>query len=218
MLKIAFCLTLLPGLALGEPVTCPGGQITLTGESPYGNRICKVAEQAVEELASCNLPLFRPISVSLADELEDNCVGLYHCGEDRIELLRPERLSAIIDQSALFSQLGLMEYFDSILFHELAHAAADAIPCPNATCPATSEYLAYALQIRALSPENREKMGLGDVPETIVGRDAINAIMVFWAPDRFARAAWTHLMQRPDPCGYVGLIARGNIIFDVERP
>ena len=208
----------LPAALAAETLTCPDGRITVNEAGEYSDRICTVGSKALDELAACNLPLMHTVTVTITPSLEENCVGLYHCGEGLIELVHPEALRDMISDSALFSALDVMDYFDSVLFHELAHAAADAIPCPYESCPATSEYLAYALQIRALSPQNREKIGLGVIPEDRISRDAINAIMVFWAPDRFAAKAWSHLMQREDPCAYVGLIAKGNIVFDFEHP
>lgn len=209
---------MIPAAALSQPLACPEGQITLDAPSGYSDRICRVAEQAVRDLAACNLPLERPVTIRLTADLGGNCVGLYHCGEDLIEIVHPDELSKVIDQSALFSELAPLEYFDSILFHELVHAAYDAVPCPFPSCTATSEYLAYALQISALSDEAREKIELGPVPDAPVSRQKFSAIMAFWAPDRFALNAWAHLMQQPDPCAYVARIVAGDIIFDNATP
>jgi hypothetical protein len=214
----ALLLCCLPAASTAQTLSCPDDRITVVDAGEYSDRICRVGAQAIDELAACNLPLDRPITITLSRTLDENCVGVYHCGEDTMELTHPDDLATMIAESALFSALDVLSYFDSILFHELVHAAADTIPCPYESCPATSEYLAYALQIRALSAEDREKIGLAEVSEDRISRDAINAIMVFWAPDRFAVKAWTHLMQREDPCAYVGLIAKGNIVFDFEHP
>ena len=214
----ALILCLVPAALSAEPFLCPDDRFIVDNADVYADRICRVAAEAVDDLAACNLPLDRPITITLSRELEDNCVGTYHCSEDLIELSHPDVLAAIIDKSALFSALDVMTYFDSILYHELVHAAFDTVYCPFDACPATAEYLAYALQIRALSPEDRARIGLGEIPEERISREAINAIMVYWAPDRFALKAWTHLMQRPDPCAYVGLIGQGDIRFDFEHP
>jgi hypothetical protein len=218
MWRFAVLFAVLPTIAVGDAEICPDGLISVENGGDYTARVCGAAERAVEELRACNLPLERPVTVTLSKDIEEACAGLYHCGADLIEVLHPESLGKRIGNSALFSELGVLEYFDSIVFHELVHAAFDDVPCPLAACPATSEYLAYGLQIRMLSPEARTKIGLATVPDKTVSRDAINAIMVFWAPDLFAVKAWTHLMQRPDPCAYVGLIASGAIRFDHEPP
>lgn len=184
----------------------------------YTERVCQIAASAIAELSTCSLPVTRPISISLSRELEELCVGLYHCGGDRIEVLHPDTLAEKVAESAVFSGLATMEYFDSIIFHEMVHAAFDEVPCPFERCTATSEYLAYALQIRNLDDDERRRIGLGEVPEEKVSSQKFSAIMVFWAPDRFAVNAWAHLMQRPDPCGYVARIAAGDVRFDTETP
>ena len=38
------------------------------------------------------------------------------------------------------------------------------------------------------------------------------------APDRFALTAIRHLAARPDPCASLAAIARGEFLFDRERP
>lgn len=207
-----------PGALAAEPEICPGGQITVTDGGDYTARICTVAEAAIADLATCNLPLTKPVDIALARDLGAVCVGLYHCGQGQIEVTHPEDLAETKADDGLFSPLETMTFFDSIIYHELVHAAFDDVPCPFESCVATSEYLAYSLQIRSLSDADRSAIGIEAVPSDPVSRDSINAIFVFWAPDKFAIRAWTHLMQRPDACTYVGQIADGAIRFDHEPP
>ena len=209
---------LLPSALAAQAVVCPNSRFTVENGAQYTEHVCEVVEAAARELSACNLPISRRVNITLLDELEENCVGLYHCSDDRIEVLHPDQLELQIPNSALFSALEPLEYFDSVVFHELVHAAFDEIPCPFQSCAATSEYLAYALQIRNLSDDARKRIGLDAVPEEQVSRQKFSAIMAFWVPDRFALDAWAHLMQRPDPCAYVGSIAAGNILFDTETP
>ena len=56
------------------------------------------------------------------------------------------------------------------------------------------------------------------MPEKRIDHGEINAVYAAFAPDRFAVKAWTQLMQRPDPCGYVGDLAAGQLFFDFEHP
>lgn len=209
---------LIPSGLFASSELCPGGQITVVDGGDHTQRICTASEAAIRDIEACNLTLDQPLTIQVSPDLGDGCVGLYHCGKGLIEVLPPAILAEMKGEMSLFAPLDVMTYFDSILYHELVHAAFDNVPCPFEGCPATSEYLAYSMQLRSLSDEDRAAIGLGRVPSETVSRDAINAILVFWAPDRFAVRAWTHLMQRPDPCGYVGLIAEGAIRFDHEAP
>lgn len=98
--------------------------------------------------------------------MPDDCHDLYYCGKYHIELLTEERLQEKQSEIELFSKLSPKVYYDSILVHELAHAAYDTVECPfGDTYTATSEYLAYALQLRFLSDEDRVSIGLAGVPE-----------------------------------------------------
>ncbi|RZW00317.1 MAG: hypothetical protein EX266_14060 [Rhodobacteraceae bacterium] len=215
---LVFTLILWPLCASSAEYSCPGVDVTVENGNGYSARICETVERAMSDLEVCNLRVTRPLVVSISDDVGDNCVGMYHCGSDRMEILHPAQLAGQIDDSALFSQLEVLEYFDSIVFHELVHAAYDEVACPFQNCTATSEYLAYALQIRALSSDARDRIGLGEIAREKVRAEAFSAIFAFWAPDKFAVKAWTHLMQRPDPCGYVADLAAGDLFFDSETP
>lgn len=217
-LALSLALTVWPCIANAGAFSCPEVDVTVEGGADLAPRICETADLALASLETCGLHITRPIVISVATELSENCVGHYICGSDRISVLHPDTLAQEIADSTLFSQLTVLEYFDSIVFHELVHAAYDEVPCPFPHCSATSEYLAYALQIRELSPDARTRIGFGEVPEEKVSGAFFSAIIAFWAPDVFARKAWTHLMQRPDPCAYVSDLAAGKIYFDTETP
>ena len=205
--------------AEAEPVICPTGLVTIAAPDPLANRLCTTAEQAINDMAACGLTLERPVEVRITEALPDPCLGLYHCGEDLIELLPEDSMREKLAAPGLFHALHPDDYYDSILVHELVHAAYDPVQCPYGdTCTATSEYLAYALQIQSLSEDDRALIGLADVPDKKIGHDEISAVYMALAPDRFAIKAWTHLMQRPDPCAYIGQIASGKLFFDFEHP
>ena len=98
-------LTALPGLFGMLPVDAHAldcfadGRVTVTGgESTLERHVCDVVAAALPVLAACNLPLSAPLRIDVVDDLPGGCVGLYHCGEDRIEILTPSdpRLHAAI--------------------------------------------------------------------------------------------------------------------------
>lgn len=210
-LALIACLAASPLAAL----TCGEGKVTLPDDTPWTARMCAVADRAVAALAACNLPLEKAVTVTLTDALEGSCVGLYHCGKGLIEILDPDTLAARTSSSSLFAPLSTESYFDSILTHELAHAAYNGRPCPiGGDCTATAEYLAYAFQIRSLSDEDRAAIGLAEVPGRRIDNAEISAFIAFFSPATFAAKSWTHLMQQDDPCAYVGKVADGMVWFD----
>ncbi len=207
-----------PTLACGEPLTCHHEQFVVVGaDDAFGPKLCSVAEAAVAELATCNLQIGRTIQIEVVPGLPPVCVGEYHCGDDRILVLSPSLLANARDSDNRFSELPDEAYFQSIVLHELVHAALDGMPCPFDSCPVTQEYVAYAMQVRGLSDEDRSAF-LSDRDLSMeVPPDAINLAILSMAPDVFAARAYVHFIQQPDPCGYIGRIASGEILLDYEQ-
>ena len=205
---------------IAEQRLCADGLVAVDAGEPLASLMCQSAERAVQELARCNLPLKSTIDLTVSPDLErKSCVGVYHCGENRIEVLPPEILESAERDTALFYGLDATTYFQSVIFHEIVHAAYDGTPCPfGEICRATTEYLAYSLQIRALDEKARATMQLTEIPEIPIRNDEINLMILFMAPDTFATKSYTHLMQQPDPCAFVGEIAAGRVYFDYAAP
>ncbi|APX24298.1 MAG: hypothetical protein CML50_15900 [Rhodobacteraceae bacterium] len=213
------CVLLLGTSVARAELLCPGTEITVSGADPATEaRVCAIVEDAAPGLAACGLPLETPLSLTLVDDLPQGCLGLYHCGEGRIEILSPDLLTQRRLPGSLFAAVPGAPYFDSIVVHELAHAAHDALPCPSGVCLATSEYLAYNMQIMSLAPEDRAHVeAVIDMGER-VSHDEISAMVLFFSPDTFASRAWAHLNQRDDPCAYLRHVAKGDFTFDRAGP
>lgn len=122
------------------------------------------------------------------------------------------------DNDGAFSRISDHALWDSVIAHELTHAAYQRVNCPFPSCIATSEYAAFAMQVRSLPSEELERFGRSEPPKTKPTRDAISATMYLMAPDLFAELAWRHFDSRPDQCTYMEWIMTGNIFFDRERP
>ncbi|MFD1344611.1 DUF6639 family protein [Litorisediminicola beolgyonensis] len=206
--------------AAADELACGDLGVTVAAETEaLGVQICDHVEAAFAILGACDLPRPDPgLRIETVSELRADCVGLFHCGEALIEVLTPEQLAEKRSKTNLFAEIPLAEYFRSVVLHEVVHAAYDGTDCPYDDCPATAEYLAYALQIGALSPEHRAPFEAGGGAEAQVPRDAINAMVLFMAPDRFAMRAWQHYSQREDPCGYLQGIFSGVTVFDHAGP
>ncbi len=201
----------------GPPVTCPNPMFSVRADTrTLVDATCSAADHAVSVLAQCDMSLPDPIEVSIADHLPEECLGLFHCGQARIEILSPEKMLIARKNEGAFAAVPPDILFQSVLLHELVHAAYDKVECPFGDCRVTAEYLAYALQILDL-PRDIQLAMMGDVSlEKKVSRDELNLMILLIAPDRFARKAAAHLSQRDDKCGYVHNIMSGNLILDRE--
>lgn len=219
MLLASFIMLAQSGIAEADPVLCGAVDVTVTADdASIANAVCSVSERAMFQFRACNLgPFPEPLRVDIVGSLSANCVGLYHCNQNWVELLEPSSMQALRQGDGVFGFLTEEEYFRSIVVHELAHAAFDAVPCPYEGCVVANEYIAYAMQVMSLSPDYRklfeERSGL-DRRVSVV---EFSRLMLDLAPERFGARAWAHLQQRDDPCGYIGAIVNGSVLLDHER-
>jgi hypothetical protein len=204
--------------AAADPRPCPGSGITVDAAPPaLAARVCTVAAATAGRLARCGLPLGGPVEIRVVGTLPGQCRGLYHCGERRIEVLAPDALAAARRTESPFAAIPTAAYFDSLVAHELAHAAHDAVPCPFGSCEVTGEYVAYTTQIAAL-PDDARAAFLAAAGGEAARRADLSLMLLKLAPGRFAATAARHLASRPEPCAYLGAIGRGEIVLDRERP
>jgi hypothetical protein len=199
---------------------CDDPHFRVTGDDPAVlERTCRVAAQARKKLATCSVLVDRPIEFTVRDRVEgetQDCLALYRCGEDKIEILSPSAMSEMRDRDSPFAPIPDTEFWDSIIAHELTHAAYDRVPCPFSSCTATAEYASYAMQVWSMPNKEQQIFGRDSQLRIKPTRDAISAIILALAPDRFALISWRHFEARPDPCGYMQTIMEGDLYFDRE--
>jgi hypothetical protein len=203
-----------------DPLACPGGRVFTENAGEDAGLICSLAARATEQLATCNLTVPAPVTIAVIPELEDRCLGLYHCGQGRIEILAPGDYAPLRDEgkASAFAPVSDAAFFESVIRHELAHAALDDMPCPFESCVASQEYVAYTMQVRFLPEADRIAFENATPHDGPVSRDMLSGVMLMMAPETFARRAWMHLSARDDPCAYIGRIARGEVLLDREHP
>ncbi|QFT92919.1 hypothetical protein FIU86_08695 [Roseovarius sp. THAF9] len=205
-------------VSLADDIDCPGTPVTVrAGSSADAAPICTAVTDALQTLRTCNVPLTHSVTVIQRDTLKSGCMGVYHCGEEEIELLTPATMEAARNPDSSLAFVDTQTYFNSILTHELAHAAFDAVPCPFDSCLATHEYVAHVMQVRSLPAADIARFEAAVDMDTPLSRESINPFIYLMAPDAFLRRAWAHYRQRPDPCGYIGEIMSGKVVLDRER-
>ena len=213
---LALSLTLAPAGA--DPVACPVADVRVSGAAPeLAARICDTAARAGEMLAACGLAPGEPLDIRVVDEMEADCAGVYHCGERRIDVLSPEAMARTDARGTAFAAVSPDAFFDSVIVHEMTHAALDAMPCPFPNCMVAQEYLAYGMQVMSLPPEARAGFETTAGLDRAVSRDELNVPILGMAPHLFAQKAWTHLTQRDDPCSFAAGVAEGAILLDREH-
>ena len=204
---------------LAETLTCENQLVSVTyQQAEHAEITCKTVDQAVSLFEQCNLPsLSKPLRIHIVEEIEDGCVGLYHCGQDWIEVLEPSLMASRVDPNGAFAFLPINEYFRSAIIHELAHAVSDGNPCPFEDCLVRDEYVAYAMQVMSLTLKEQLNFAAIAGLNRPVSRDELNSISLFMAPNLFSQKVWTHLKQRNDPCGFIDQLSQGKVLLDRER-
>ena len=218
-LRIAFFVffaLLLGAPALGE-VCQPQGVVVEADKREHVSRVCNAVAAAEKLLEKCDLPQIPSgLRIEVVDSIEPECMALYDCDGNEISILSLQAMEALRSPGA-FSYLEIGSYFASVVVHEVTHSAFAGLPCPFDSCVVAQEYAAYALQVMSLDAVEREEFLRRSDVSGRVSSDELSAIILFMAPDRFARKVWTHLRQREDACAYLQGIADGRVLLDRGR-
>jgi len=211
-------LTLLALPAHGETRVCDAANVAVTyQQEEHAELACSAVQKATALFNDCGIPsLSNPIRVDVVEDLKKGCLGLYHCGEGIVEVLSPFVLQDRGEPDGVFAHLSTDSYFQSLVVHELAHAATDGLPCPFEGCLAGVEYIAYAMQVMSLSQEDQLVFEENLEMDQLISSDELNPIILFMAPDLFAQKVWAHFSQRDDSCGFIGQLVSGDFFFDHE--
>ena len=203
-----------------EPEACPSGRVFIEGAGDDADVICAYAARATEQLQSFGLAVPAPVTIAVIPELGDNCLGVYHCGTGRIEILARDAYAPLREagEASAFATVSEDAFFESIIRHELAHAALDSMPCPFEACPVGQEYVAYTMQVWFLPENDRIAFEEAKPHDGPISRDMLSGIMLLMAPELFAHRAWFHLQAREEPYAFIGQITRGEVLLDHEHP
>lgn len=206
--------------AQADPVPCDDPRFAVEGGGDAHAAICDAAQTAATQLSSCELEITEPVVISLVDRFEVECLALFHCDERRVEIMHPDAYADLLAEGrgGAFAPLSPDAFFQSLMRHELVHAALTDMPCPFESCLVGQEYIAYTLQVRFLPDVDRAAFEAVDPHDGPVSRDVLNPIILMMAPDVFARRAWQHLTERPNACAFIGQIARAEVLLDYEHP
>lgn len=212
----ACCVIALSHAAPAETISCGHMGVSVTFEqSEHAELVCEAVEQADILFRQCNIsPALHPVRIDIVDDLQSGCVAIYHCGEYSIQIVSPPLMQDRREADGAFIDLNIEEYFKSVVVHELTHAANDDLPCPFEDCVATDEYVAYAMQIMSLDPQDQLRFEERSGINKQISSDELSPIMLFMAPDLFAQKAWAHLSQRDDACDYISNLNEGIFRFD----
>ena len=211
----AIALGTLGTTAASAATSCDGVQAQIETESAeIAARLCKLVESSVALLADCHLEVPFPLQIHVLPELEDGCLGLYHCGTSQIDVLDPDSFVSAASGKGPFAAIPIERHYDSILTHELAHAAYDDRNCPLETCPVNQEFIAFSMQVWSLADVDQASFEAWGLVGSSEAKAYLTPMMLAMSPERFAAAAWWHFSLHDAPCEYIGAIVAGDVLLD----
>ncbi len=216
---LALAVTGLPALAGAEQATCGGASVAVRAPSlALARSVCTGVDKTMLLLEQCGLGLSGPVRITVADDLPNlshACFGYYDCDSGRILVRSPDSIADVSAESDLYLGLDPQVVFESIIAHELAHAAFAHVACEDAACLANHEYVAYAIQMWSLPPSVRDGLVAAFGQDAPVEPMRLNALIAVMAPHKFAALAWQHFNEDGHGCGFVQDLATGRTSLEI---
>lgn len=219
LITITAVIALVVLTAPAETISCDNSLVTVTVfNATTAELICTATTRAETLFAACNVPpLAAPVKIDVVTELIPGAAALFHRDGRWIEVLEPSLMEAGRGSNDAFAFLLPEAYFQSVIVHELTHAAIVDLPCPFDGCVVAQEFLGHAMQVMSLTEQQKLAFADNSNFDRQISRDELSAVILYIAPFLFTQKTWAHLLQRDDPCGYIGLITSGAILLDRER-
>jgi hypothetical protein len=193
---------------------CADGTVKVAVAHPaLETRICRAAEAGLAQLRRCGLGLDAPVRIEVAASLENphpGCLGRFDCATGVIQLLSPAAVQAELTATSVLASIDSDALYDSLVAHELAHAAfyqASALQTPSI---AAQEYVAYAIQLGVLTKADRDRFlaRAGEAaPEDLT---ELSPVILGLSPDGFAARVWLHFANPGNGCGFLAKLVDGR--------
>jgi hypothetical protein len=203
-----------------ETVTCSNPMFSVeTSEPNLAEHICTVATAAAERLAACHIPQRDAVNLHIVDRIvhsDISLLGIYKRGEKTLEVTSTAHFATAIDPNHIYSLIPVFELFDSLIFHELTHALLDQRPEGNIQCYANHEYMAYSMQMEALSPASRQIIigaAKGDYSE--IANEQLNEFVALAEPITFAAWSWQHFSEPHNGCHFFKKLIAGEVSLEL---
>lgn len=206
---------LMSAAVTAAPVVCPEDARIRVDAGPEipAEAVYGIVSRAREHLGACHLVQSRPLTIRVVAYLSHPfaaCMAIYDCRDDAISVTAPARLAAKLPDDSIWRRIRMEALFESLIVHELAHAFLDQTECKRIPCYADHEYIAYAMQIDALAPADREAVLEGHRVRLPVDPAALNEFTAQAAPGHFAQSVWLHFNTEGNGCAFVGKLVRGE--------
>lgn len=209
------------GQAFGETLACEAYNLTVVAENlPTAQHACDALAAQRSLLDACGLIPERSYALRIVRKIEEgpgNCLARYHCDAEAIEVIGPDWLRAAIEPGSVLNRLDPGRLFVSLVVHEWTHAVFDEVTEGAARDLGDQEYVAFAMQLAALSPEDRQTWLAAYPGREPVQHREINAVVAALDPPQFATRAWRHFAAENNGCSTVRDLISGKSTFRLYR-
>lgn len=204
-----------------ETVPCSNPMFSVeTSEPNMVKHICTVATAAAERLAACHIPQRDAVKLQIVDRIvhsDISLLGIYKHREKTLKITSPAYVATAIDPDHIYSHIPVLELFDSLIVHELTHALLDQRPEGSIQCYVNHEYMAYSMQMEALSPASRQIVigAAGGASE--ISREQLNEFVALAAPITFAAWSWLHFSESQNGCSFFKKLITGETSLKLSQ-
>ena len=202
---------------------CPGAPVDVTAASHEERSLaCSAADDAVQLLGRCEIPLRRPLRLQILNEVRhpfsrEPIFGFFDTRQERVLVTR-EALIAPLAEGTPYTELPRRDLYRSLIVHEIVHGIMHQNLKRPATSHAAYEYPAYALQVASLPSDARDKL-LSAIPSGArPGELVFNDAILFFDPYFFAVRAYEHFKSAANGCAQLHVLLDGEAPFITLLP
>lgn len=191
-----------------------------TSEPGMAAHICTVATAAAERLAACHIPQRDALKLHIVDRIihaDISLLGIYRPGDRALEVTSPAHLATVIDPGHIYSLIPVLELFDSLIYHELTHALLDQRSAGQIQRYANHEYMAYSIQMEALSPASRQMIIGAAGGASQISSEQLNSFIALAEPITFAAWSWQHFSEPQNGCDFFKQLITGTTSLELPN-
>ena len=214
-----------PEFALATPATasaraeerCTEAAVDVAAASPDERRlVCAAASRALERLGRCNILLQRPLRIRILDEVRHphhggEIFGFFDTAREIVLVTKYDNIPDLVRDTP-YSELRPLEFYKSLVVHEVVHGVMHQNLTRSPTSNASSEYPAYALQLDSLPSDERGKLLRATDSKSKSDEFRFSDPILAFDPFFFAARAYEHFKTSPNSC------ARLLALLDGEAP
>lgn len=178
--------------------------------------ICNGTQAAVSIFRGCGIDQRGRIEIKVRDDASEPArenYGCYDHSTGQIHLMSLSGCRKHLAEDKSRSEIDAEDYYKSVIIHEVAHKILLSQVGSDRISRVAHEYLAYSLQIEALSAKSRKLLIDKFAGPGSMLPGSPNAMLLFMNPTVFGVVSYLHFKALADRCGTIQKVLDGSIDF-----